>query len=89
VKLVICIFIALVGFLIGAVAGAVGFGYLIIFKSFDWMGTVQHGSDWVKIGEGILVLLFTKSAIIVGGITGGVIGSIPGVLGITKCCEED
>lgn len=88
-KLIICLLLAISGFIIGGITGAVGIGYFIIFKSFDWMGTIQNGSDWVKIGEALIILLFTKSAIIVGGIAGGFFGSIPGLLGVAKCCEED
>ena len=86
---IICLLIAIGGALIGAILGALISGYLIIFKSFEWMQSASNVSELVKIGEAIFILFFSKATIIFGTIIGSFFGAIPGIIGMTKFSDDD
>jgi len=86
---VLCMILAISGALIGGIAGALSAGYLVIFKSLAHIASMTALADWTKFFEGFIILLFTKTTIIAGAVTGGFFGSIPGLIGLAKCGEED
>lgn len=86
---VIFIIIAIAGALIGAFAGAIAAGYLVIFKSLEHIASISDPAQWNRFVEGVIVLLFTKAAVIAGAVAGGFFGSIPGIIGMAKCDADD
>ena len=87
-RYIVCLIIAMSGGIIGAAMGAVTVGYLVIFKSLAHIASISEPGQWTKLFEGVLVLLFTKSLVIAGAAAGGFFGAIPGILGMTKYCED-
>jgi len=85
---VICLIVAISGCLIGGILGALGAGYLVIFKSLGHIASMTDSSQWTKLFEGVIILLFTKSVVIAGAVAGGFFGSIPGLVGMAKCDED-
>lgn len=89
VGFVIWTIIAISGGLIGGTLGAHAAGYLVIFKSLAHIASMTDSTQWTKLFEGLIILIFTKGVVIAGAITGGFFGSAPGIIGMAHCDDCD
>jgi hypothetical protein len=81
--------IAVSGALIGGIAGGLVTGYLVIFKSMAHIASMADPAQWTKLFEGVMILLFTKTLVIVGAVSGGLFCAIPGMIGMAKYSEDN
>lgn len=85
---VIGLIVAGLGVLVGGISGGLLGGYLVIFKSLAHIASITDISQWTKVLEGGIILLFTKTIIIACALLGAFIGGIPGFLIIAKADED-